>query len=175
MWCTYDYFSIRCCRTVTLVVTKHSHERKPNSLDLVKWRICRSVLENSPHGNPIIIVVVFRKCDLARFLVEHGADATAHDKQGLTPLHWVSFSGFGNADVARFLIEHADDDATAQDKHESRTDHWQLCYIGASVNDHVDLARFLVEHGAKFRFLAPRLCLSRGIKPPDASWTPISV
>ena len=72
----------------------------------------------------------------------------------------------------RFLIEHADDDATAQDKHGSRTDHWQLCYIGASPNDHMNLARFLVEHGANFRFLAPRLCLSREIKPPDASWTP---
>jgi hypothetical protein len=61
MWCTYDYFSIRCSRP--LIITKHSHVCKPNPLDLGqwRWREYRSVLENSPHGNPFI-VIVFRKC-----------------------------------------------------------------------------------------------------------------
>jgi ankyrin repeat protein len=31
--------------------------------------------------------------DLARFLVEHGADVAAQDKEGWTLLHWASESG----------------------------------------------------------------------------------
>ena len=48
--------------------------------------------------------------DLLRFLVEHGADATAKDNGGSTPLHklWVS----EDVNLARLLVEHGPD-ATA--------------------------------------------------------------
>lgn len=45
--------------------------------------------------------------EAARFFVEHGADVTAQDKHGLTPLHSAPFKG--NLGIARFLIEHGED------------------------------------------------------------------
>jgi len=37
-------------------------------------------------------------------LVGHGADTTAKDEHGFTPLHWVS--QVGRIDIARTLLEH---------------------------------------------------------------------
>jgi len=51
--------------------------------------------------------------DIVRFLVELGADVTAQDKDGSTPLHQASNSG--EVDLARFLVEHGAD-ATALTK-----------------------------------------------------------
>jgi ankyrin repeat protein len=42
--------------------------------------------------------------DLARFLVERGADAYAQDQYGWTPLNLASFNG--HFDLERFLIEY---------------------------------------------------------------------
>ena len=47
--------------------------------------------------------------DVARLLIEHGADAAAQDNDGMTPLHWASEGG--HVDVARLLIEHGVDGA----------------------------------------------------------------
>ena len=52
--------------------------------------------------------------DVARMLVEHGADVSAQDKYGWTPLHWASTKGQG--DVARMLVEHGAD-VSAQDEY----------------------------------------------------------
>jgi ankyrin repeat protein len=49
--------------------------------------------------------------DVAEFLIEHGADVTARDKHGSTPLHQASLSG--NAELANFLVEHGADPADA--------------------------------------------------------------
>ncbi len=51
--------------------------------------------------------------DLARFLVEHGADVAAQDKEGWTLLHWASESG--HVGVEQFLVGYGADVA-AQDK-----------------------------------------------------------
>ena len=79
--------------------------------------------------------------EMARFLTEHGADATARDKFGLTPLHWVVDRE--NVDVARFLIEHGAD-VTARDKNGQTP----LQYISTLESINMDLAMLLVEHGA---------------------------
>ena len=47
-------------------------------------------------------------------LVEHGADVSAQDKDGSTPLH-LALSLWGNVDVARMLVERGAD-VSAQDK-----------------------------------------------------------
>jgi ankyrin repeat protein len=116
------------------------------------------------------------KVDLARFLIEHGADVSAKDKNGLTPLHWAVQGGVGNVDLARLLVEHGAD-ATAWDNDRSTPLHWLVKRRwgkvdftplldqqgdGAIVQNwdrsipryspsrmgHMDLARLLVEYGA---------------------------
>ncbi len=77
--------------------------------------------------------------EVARFLVEHGADATAQDEDGSTPLHRVSEDG--HVEVARVLVEHGAD-VTTQNKNG-----WTPLHE-ATVRGSVDIARFLVEHGA---------------------------
>jgi ankyrin repeat protein len=48
--------------------------------------------------------------DLARFLLEQGADVSAESKDGKTPLHLASSSG--HMDLVRFLIEQGADVTT---------------------------------------------------------------
>jgi ankyrin repeat protein len=54
--------------------------------------------------------------ELARVLLENGADASAQDKNNSTPLHWAS--GCGLVELARVLLENGAD-ASAQDKDKS--------------------------------------------------------
>ena len=77
--------------------------------------------------------------DVARNLVEHGANAAAQDQFGSTPLHEASERG--HLGLARFLVEHGAN-AAAQDQHG-----WAPLHQ-ASQWSHLDVARFLVEHGA---------------------------
>ena len=77
--------------------------------------------------------------DVARLLIEHGADATAQGNFGMTPLHRASERG--DVDVARLLIEHGAE-ATAQSMDGTTPLHQ------ASFEGHVDVARLLIEHGA---------------------------
>ena len=86
--------------------------------------------------------------EVARILVEHGADvtvlengadATARAKDGSTPLQLASYNG--HAEVARILVEH-DADVAAQNKYG-----WTPLH-SASVNGHWEVAQFLVEIGA---------------------------
>jgi ankyrin repeat protein len=75
---------------------------------------------------------------LVRFLVEHGANVTAQDKQGCTPLHWVSLRG--NVDFHRsFPIIFATVRAAAS-VFSSDSEPSESAYV--------DLAKYLVEHGA---------------------------
>ena len=58
--------------------------------------------------------------EVVRFLVEHGTDATAQDKNGSTPLHFASKNG--HVEVMQFLVEHGAH-PTAQNKYGSTPSH----------------------------------------------------
>ena len=77
--------------------------------------------------------------DVARLLIEHGADAAAQSKDGTTPLHQASEQG--DVDVAQLLIKHGAD-AAARSKDGATPLH------RASLRGHVDVAQLLIEHGA---------------------------
>jgi ankyrin repeat protein len=72
-------------------------------------------------------------------LLEHGADATAKDKYGSTPLHRAV--GSGKEAVARVLLEHGAD-VTATDRNG-----WTPSRC-AVEQGREDLAHLLIEHGA---------------------------
>ena len=60
---------------------------------------------------PLHLVSRESNVQFVRFLVEHGADVTAQDENGSTPLHLVPH----RVDIARILVEHGAD-VTAHDK-----------------------------------------------------------
>ena len=77
--------------------------------------------------------------DVARLLIEHGADVATQREDGWTPLHLAA--SWGHVDLALLLIEHGAD-VVAQDEHGRTPLH------RASLGGRVDLARLLIEHGA---------------------------
>jgi len=77
--------------------------------------------------------------DVARLLIEHGADVAAQSEHGTTPLHLASFGG--HVGLSRLLIEYGAD-AAAQSNDGTTPLH------RASFGGHADMARLLIEHGA---------------------------
>ena len=85
--------------------------------------------------------------DLARLLVEHGANVAAQDQDESTPLHLASEGG--RLDLARLLVEHGANVA-AQDQDGSTP-----LRLASKWGQH-DLVGFLVEHAANQGGLRPR-------------------
>jgi ankyrin repeat protein len=61
-------------------------------------------LKNKYGSTPLHYASIPGHMDLARFLIEYGADVSAKDENGSTPLHRASCHN--NIDLARFLVEH---------------------------------------------------------------------
>ena len=79
--------------------------------------------------------------DLARLLIEHGADVAAQGEDRTTPLHVASERG--HVDVVRLLIEHGAD--VAAQTNDGTTPLHRSCKWGATD---LDVAQLLIEHGA---------------------------
>ena len=77
--------------------------------------------------------------EIARLLIEHGADVTTQHRHGWTALHWAVRAG--SMDLASLLIEHGAD-VTTKDNDGWSPFHWA---VGA---ESVELARLLIERGA---------------------------
>jgi ankyrin repeat protein len=77
--------------------------------------------------------------EVARVLLEHGADTEARDDDGYTPLLWAS--RFRHVDLAHVVLEHgAHTEARDKDNYSPLE--------RAIQNGHVELAQILLEHGA---------------------------
>src|SRR5579863_2950813 len=79
---------------------------------------------------------------LARILLEHGANVSAQETTGSTPLHFASRGGY--AELACILLEHGAD-VKAHDNLGSTPLHF------ASSEGHTELVRILLEHGANVK------------------------
>jgi len=77
--------------------------------------------------------------DVARMLVERGADVSVQAEYGRTALHLALFGG--HVDVARMLVERGADVSVQAE------DGWTALHLALS-GGHVDVARMLVERGA---------------------------
>ena len=90
----------------------------------------------SDEATPLHLASEEGHVDVARILVEQGADVTAQDKDGSTPLHRASERG--HLDLARFLVEHGAN-AAAKNKYG-----WTPL-DRASERGHLDVKQFLVK------------------------------
>jgi ankyrin repeat protein len=81
-------------------------------------------------------------------LVEHGAEVSAKDKRGSTPLHRAA--EHNRIDLARFLVEHGAD-MSAKDEHGSTPLHrasQRPSSMSLFQHHRPMVVQFLVEHGA---------------------------
>ncbi|KAI5783318.1 hypothetical protein FPQ18DRAFT_111991 [Pyronema domesticum] len=83
-------------------------------------RIFTSVFESTRHdlkadlGRILVMISQFGDLDITRLLIDNGADVSATDKDGQTPLHLASIYGYEG--VAKLLIDKgADVSATSED------------------------------------------------------------
>jgi ankyrin repeat protein len=89
------------------------------------------------------------KAEVVGKLVEHGADATAQNKDGKTPLHlvlaplpWILMSPWRYEKIARILLEHGAD-VTVQD-----VDGVTPFGLALSGQGAKEIADVLLQHGA---------------------------
>lgn len=70
--------------------------------------------KNQLNNTPLNAAVAANRLEIARLLLEKGADANAHQHGGITPLHEAAAAG--NADMVRLLLaHHADANAISED------------------------------------------------------------
>ena len=96
-----------------------------NDIDLGTWTLHRAANEN--------------RSDIARALIEHGADVAEMDPNSWTPLQWAAWSN--SPDVVRILIDNRAD-VNVKDKNG-----WTPLH-GAVWNNSPDVGRLFIQHGA---------------------------
>ena len=106
------------------------------------------IVEHSPDLNargfdlnetPLHVSLRRGNADIARLLLEHGADGKAQNDNGRTPL--LLSSGYGHVEVAQMLLEQGADTETRDHRGKSPLER-------ASMEGHVEVVRLLLKHGA---------------------------
>jgi ankyrin repeat protein len=92
---------------------------------------------------PLMIAAAEGKENLAKLLVEYGADVNAKDLYGDTALMWAVHGGHLN--VVEFLVEHG---ANVNAAATYITNAGSTALIYASEKGHVNVVKYLIKHGA---------------------------
>src|SRR6266404_566987 len=112
-------------------------------LEIVKSLVCRrsaGITNTNEDGEtPLDVASRFGRLEIARFLVEQGADSMTKDKDGQTLLHSASRHG-DTGFVEALLKTGMDVDVRSTDK--------ETPLVIASAHGKLDVARFLLERGA---------------------------
>ncbi|KAH9052937.1 ankyrin repeat-containing domain protein [Lactarius deliciosus] len=94
---------------------------------------------------PLHVACSEASLEIAQVLLDNGADVSAHNADGQTPLHRVSqcpdFTDYCHFELAQLLLER-DLDVNARDKHEETPLHL------AAYRSSFEIAEVLIEHGA---------------------------
>src|SRR6266702_3376122 len=102
--------------------------------------------QRKDHWTPLHLACYNGKLDIARVLLDRGANANAEADNGESSLHKVSKGKYESQEVgvrvAQLLLERGGN-VNAQ-----RKDHWTPLHF-ASYNGQLDIARLLLNHGAK--------------------------
>ncbi|XP_078674577.1 uncharacterized protein LOC144912759 [Branchiostoma floridae x Branchiostoma belcheri] len=81
----------------------------------------------------------YGKTEVAKLLIEHGADLEARDQDQLTSLHWAAWRG--HTGTCELLIRHGAD-VTARDQVQDTPLHW------AALWGRTETCELLIRHGA---------------------------
>ena len=86
--------------------------------------------------------------DSLEFILDHGADPTTRDNEGMTPLHWSVIMGF--MDNVRLLLNHKQSNSyiNAQNKHGYTPLHFAISTKSWVNNPTFEIAKMLMEYGA---------------------------
>ena len=98
---------------------------------------CRDTREYREGFTPLHCASASGYEEMARVLLEHGAEVNAQNSNGWTPLHYAS--NRGHEDVARVLLEHG------ADVNVRNVNGWTPLYF-ASFHGRGEVARVLLEH-----------------------------
>jgi ankyrin repeat protein len=87
--------------------------------------------KKNEYGNTVLHLVV--GADIAKLLLDHGADPNIQNNEGYTPLHYVS-----HVNIAKLLLDHG-----ANPNIQNNEGYTPLHYVS-----HVNIAKLLLDHGA---------------------------
>ena len=96
--------------------------------------------EENYNSTPLHVVSIFGSVEIARMLIDAGADLNVQDKDGWTALHEAARNG--QVEVARMLID-AGADLDVQGKWNRTPLHW------AARDGEVEIAKVLLDAGAR--------------------------
>ena len=98
----------------------------------------------SPYQTPLMIAASEGKKELAKLLVQHGAEVNTKDHLGDTALMWAANGDHLN--VVEFLVEHG---ANVNAATTGPISPGSTALMYASQKGYVNLVKYLIKHGAK--------------------------
>ena len=106
--------------------------------------ITKLLIDHGANGwTPLFLAVIENRLDVAKRLIDLGADVNAKGASGWTPLHLAG--NLNSLDMAKLLIDHG------ADVNEKMNNGWTLLLWAAALHNDLgmlDMAKLLIDHGA---------------------------